>query len=178
LAQHLISELGDSFPTIIRVPTVRGHICSLATQASLAFSLLVEPGHHLLDTYRRKRVPYNVRSVDPATLGCSVEDCPLSVIPRLWKTHECPAAGCSFQLHDVLFRNEQKLVDTMLTCDVIHAVGQFNDWIVVVSGDDDLLPAIRTALLRGVPVLRVHPAALIKPANFPVGAAMLIEKGL
>ena len=58
---------------------------------------------------------------------------------------------------DLVYRNEQKVVDTMLTCDLIYAPQQGFDHIVLVSADDDFIPPVRTLLLRGSTITRVHP---------------------
>lgn len=149
LAQRVVAEIQDNFPTVIRCPTVNNTICALSAQAELAYALSEEPTHHLLDTYRQKQLPYNLRITNPSDLGCSTTKCPLSCLPTLFDDKKCPEASCTIRLNDVLYGSEQKLVDTMLTCDMIHATGQNIDLIVVISDDDDLLPAIRTAVLRG-----------------------------
>ncbi len=65
LAQQLTAEIQGTFPTIIRCPTNTGTICKLSTQAELAFALSEDPSHHLLDTFRKKKAPCNLRSVPP-----------------------------------------------------------------------------------------------------------------
>ncbi len=65
----------------------------------------------------------------------------------------------------------------MLTCDIIYAAAGRYDLIVVVSDDDDALPAIRTATLKGTPVLRLHPNPS-NHASFPASGAPLMEQTL
>lgn len=175
LAQRIAAELQADFPTLLRCLTVHNTVCALSTQAELAWALVEEPTHHLLDTYRKKRFPYNLRFTDPAGLGCRATHCPLSSLPLLFNTECCPEASCAITLGDILHRAEQKLVDTMLTCDMIHTANQPGDLVIVISDDDDLLPAIRTVSLRGTPVLRIHPKPFTKLAVFPPGGAALME---
>ena len=58
---------------------------------------------------------------------------------------------------EVLAREEQKLVDTMLVVDLAHLARQGGSVLVVVSTDDDVWPGIRFALLLGAVLIHVHP---------------------
>ena len=177
-AQDVSSAIRDEFPTILRIPTQTGGSCRMAVRAELAFSMSEEPTRHLFDTYRKKQIPANFKPVNPVTAGCTVSSCVLSCLPQLFKKKRCPEPSCSIGLADLMVRNEQKLVDTMLTCDIIHATGQDYQRIIIVSGDDDLLPAARTALLRGVPVVRLHSRPTYQAADFPEGSVVFFEDSL
>lgn len=55
-------------------------------------------------------------------------------------------------------RPEQKLVDTMLTADLIHVASLMGTSdLVIVTNDDDLWPGIRMAVHLGATVHHVHP---------------------
>ena len=70
----------------------------------------------------------------------------------------CPIATCSVDNSDLVYRHEQKIVDTMLTCDLIYASKNNSQaHIMLISSDDDFLPPIRTALLNGSQIYRLHP---------------------
>jgi hypothetical protein len=58
---------------------------------------------------------------------------------------------------------------------MIHAARLRVDCIMLVSSDDDLLPAIRVALLEGTPMTRLHPKTYHQMATFPPGGAAFIE---
>ena len=178
LAQTVVAEIQADFPAILRCATTSGGQCVLSVQTELAFSLSEEPSHHLLDTFRRKRAPSNLKCADPGGLGCAEPTCPIKHFSTLFETERCPVTNCTFELKDILYRNEQKLVDTMLTCDMIHAASRHCDLIIVISGDDDILPAVRTVTLRGTPVVRFHTKQYHQPANFPGGGAPLLEQRL
>jgi uncharacterized LabA/DUF88 family protein len=178
LAQKVITEIQSDFPTVIRGSTETGGVCALSVQADLACSLSEEPAHHLLDTFRKKRPPSNLKCADPADLGCTQPSCTAKALALLFDRERCPKPNCSFELKDLIYRNEQKLVDTMLTCDMIHAASQRCDLIIVISGDDDILPAIRTATLRGTPVVRLHTKPFMRRTIFPLGGATLVEQCL
>ena len=175
LAQQVSVQLQSIFPAIIRCPTTLDQICALSAEAEMAYALSEEPGHHLLDTFRRKRVPTNIKCVEPTTAGCQESSCSLAFLPVFLVSGKCPNATCNISIEDLLFRNEQKLVDTMLTCDIIYSTRQNCDLIIAVSGDDDLLPAVRTALLNGTPVRRIRPKAYLQPTVFPSGGALFSE---
>jgi len=53
-------------------------------------------------------------------------------------------------------RSEQKLVDTMLTADMIYLAQAGVKDVCLVSSDDDLWVGIRTAILLGANVTQIH----------------------
>ena len=98
----------------------------------------------------------------PAEVGCTDTACPLPLAKKLLKSGKCPTSSCSVTADDLVYRHEQKIVDTMLTCDMVYAPTQDYQHLILVSGDEDFLPPLRTVLLRGTPVSRFHP----KPNSF------------
>ena len=64
--------------------------------------------------------------------------------------------GCSTALGDLVKRNEQKLVDTLITADLIYLASRHPDVIVIVSSDDDMWPGIRSALALGASVVHIQ----------------------
>src|SRR5262245_31238600 len=122
MAQEIAVQLQRDFPAIIRLPVGNGPQLALRTNAELAVALLQEPGHHLFNTYRRKGRPSNVRVEKPGDVGCADAACVLPQMKQLLRTGGCPKAGCSVTTCDLVYRHEQKIVDTMLTCDLIHSV--------------------------------------------------------
>lgn len=167
-AQELAVTIGNDFPAIIRVPNQTGEIASLAANAELAVAMMEEPNHHLFGTYRKKGKPGNLRVQQPAEVGCTDPACPLLMATRLLKTGSCPLSSCAVTAADLVYRHEQKIVDTMLACDMVYAPTQDYNQLILVSGDDDFLPPLRTVLLRGTPVARFHP----KPNRFRTALAI------
>lgn len=157
LAQELTVSLQQEFPAIIRLRRSATEITSLTTTAELAVSMMEEPGHHMFDTFRKKGRPGNIRIQKPDEIGCVDASCLLPLMKKLLKSGSCPVGGCSVGVKNLVYRNEQKVVDTMLSCDMIFAPKIDYDHIVLISGDDDFLPPIRTLMLRGVSVARCHP---------------------
>ncbi len=176
IAQDVVVEIQKDFPSVIRLPIDgRSEPTSVAVNAELAVALLQEPGHHLFNTYRRKGRPSNLRVESPQNVGCTDGDCILPKMNTLIKTGRCPKSGCGGGGQNLVYRHEQKIVDTMLSCDLIYGGGRKYDVVILISGDDDFLPPIRTVLLDGTPVVRLHPKANRTRASFPLGGAYFHE---
>ena len=178
LAQDVTVEIQRDFPKITRLPIGGGGHRVVSVNAELAVALIEEPGHHLFNTYRRKGKPANVRVEEPTVVGCTDPDCVLPLMEKLLRTGNCPKPGCGVAVGDLVYRDEQKIVDTMLSCDMIYAADNGANHIVLVSGDDDFLPPLRTVLLRGTAAVRFHPKPNFQRASFPQGGAALLERDL
>lgn len=177
-AQDVAVEIQRDFPTVIRLSIAGREHISVPANAELAVSLLQEPGHHLFNTYRRKGKPANVRVEEPTIVGCLNQNCVLPMMKKLLNTGNCPKPGCDVAAGNLVYRDEQKITDTMLSCDLIHAARGAADRVILVSGDDDFLPPLRTILLGGTPAVRFHPRPNYQPASFPQGGAQLLEMDL
>jgi uncharacterized LabA/DUF88 family protein len=176
MAQDVAVEIQRDFPSIIRLPTNgRTASISVVVNAELAVALLQEPGHHLFNTFRRKGKPSNIRVETPNNVGCTDAECILPLMNTLIKAGRCPKPGCSGSRQNLIYRNEQKIVDTMLSCDLIHGGVTKYDAVILISGDDDFLPPLRTVLLHGTPAIRFHPKPNCARASFPQGGANFIE---
>lgn len=174
LAQKLSVAIADDFPAIIRLPSAVGTI-ALATTAELAVSMIEEPQYHLFNTYRKKGRPGNLRVQRPEQVGCTDLACPLPIAKKLLKNGSCSLSSCTITADDLVYRHEQKIVDSMLTCDMVYASQLMYDHIVLVSGDDDFLPPIRTLLLRGKSVARFHPRSNQMRAPISNAGRRLVE---
>lgn len=156
-AQILSAKIQKDFPIIIKVsdksPKIR-----FKTNAELALAMMVEPKHDLGSTFRKKGKPKNIKVQDPSMIGCTETLCPLPMAKKLLKSGKCPVQTCSADESDnLIFRHEQKIVDTMLTCDMLHAQKTGCDIIILISSDDDFIPPIRSVLHHGTRVVRCHP---------------------
>ena len=178
LSQQLSASIQNEFPALFRVPMRNGDIAVIRTTVELAVSLLEEPGHQLFNTYRRKGKPSNIRVEVPATIGCTSSACPLPLVKKVLQKGCCPAQGCSAGGNSLVYRHEQKLVDTMLTCDLLYLSNQRCDILFIVSADDDFLPPIRTLMLRGTKIIRVHPKMSNALVPIKIGKETLIELGI
>jgi len=177
-AQDVTVEIQRDFPKVIRLPSTSGNHMSVSTSVELAVALLQEPSHHLFNTYRRKGKPANVRVAEKCDVGCNEADCLLPLMKRFIGSGNCPKAGCAVTTGNLIYRNEQKIVDTMLACDLIYAANGSSDQVILISGDDDFLPPLRAVLLSGTAAVRIHPRPHYQRASFPPGGAQLLELGL
>ena len=173
-AQDLTVELQRDFPAIAQVPVEWGNI-AFNTKADLAVSLLQEPAAHLFRTYRRKERVTNVRVQTQSVVGCTDSSCVLPLMKKILKSGSCPKAGCSIERDDLIFRHEQKIVDTMLTCDMVHATDRDYSKVILVSDDDDFIPPLRTVLLRGKSAVRCNPKPNRQRGVLSVGTAQVVE---
>ena len=178
LAQDVTIEIQRDFPKIIRLPFDNGEYIKLTTNAELAVSLMKEPGHHLFNTLRRRERPGNIRVEEPNNVGCTDLDCVLPLMKKLINKGRCPKASCGVTYGKLIYRQEQKIVDTMLTCDLIHAASEQAHKIILVSSDDDFLPPLRTVTLSGTEAVRFHPKQNNHRVTFPHGGAQFIEMDL
>lgn len=156
VAQYLTGETAGFSPASISL-RASGRQRTLRVSVELARSMLVDPSRVVPNTFRLRETPTNLRSKKMPYHGCvDIPGCPLQGTHQLLANGRCPVYGCSTELTDVVERHEQKLVDTMLTVDIIHASSWMKSDIVVVTSDDDLWPGIRTAISMGVDVHHIH----------------------
>ena len=152
-AQEIDDVLRASYPAAVAGEPGR----RIVVDVQLAYSLRCNPAHHLLHTLRSKVAPRGLDFLDPSTLGCKLPaGCPLRPGYDFFVRGRCPEQSCTVTGPLVIRRREQKLVDTMLASDVFFNVHERVPRIAVVSSDDDLWPAISTALQFGVDVVHVH----------------------
>ncbi|MNF65799.1 NYN domain protein [compost metagenome] len=177
LSQDVSVQIQEEFPAILKLPMKDG-VCKLNVTVELAFSLLEEPSHHLFNTYRKKGKPSNLRVEKQINIGCVTPTCPLPMARKLLEKGVCPSVGCVNTSKNIVYRHEQKLVDTMLTCDLIYLAAHRYDCLIIISADDDFLPPIRTLLLRGLKVIRVHPKLSVDHLPITVAGRQLLEVGL
>ncbi len=155
-AQRLIPEIQSNFPTEFYLPDQSSSL-RIKTQVELAYSLIIDPSKHLLHTVRKRSgYPHGFRCDSPSAHGCADTSCPLIATHSFLRTGNCPSPSCAITSRQLLHKLEQKLVDTMLTSDIIHIAQQGSSPIALVSSDDDFWPGIRTAELLGTEIFHIH----------------------
>jgi uncharacterized LabA/DUF88 family protein len=168
----LVASQADPFPMIIRRNFVRGSV-------ELAQSLRSEPSLVFEDTYRRRNAPPRLRLAASPPDGCVDSDgCPAKILVRFTKGpgRICPADSCSVSAGSAFTVHEQKMVDTMLSCDLLQGAPDPEvAAILVVSDDTDFVPPLLAAaqLCRGT-------IAVLAP-NGTLGASakrLLTSKGV
>jgi len=154
-AQRLSAEAQAQFPGTVRWSASNSFGTSL-TEVEMAYSLEVEPNRHLFHTLRTR--PFgSMVTCDLSVFGRCVQSlCPLRNVVDFLGRQRCPSLGCPVTQSDLLRKTEQKLVDTMLSSDLLFLAMRAPSTLFVVSSDDDLWPGIRTAIGLGRPVTLIH----------------------
>ena len=162
-AQNLVTEIVTSFPAAITPPITANN---LIVNASLAYSLLITPNEHLLETFRIRGFPSDLHCDDPRNHGCTSLTCPINHIYDFINFQKCKGQCCGIVPSDILYRGEQKLVDSMLTNDLIYLSMSNSKPIVIVSSDDDFWPSIRTALALSTDVIHLLTKNYTTPQHY------------
>jgi len=156
LAQRVDAELQREFPDVIQCRTKDGNPIRIKTTGEIACSLIQKPETHLIDTVRTKGAPSNLRITSAKSYPCVENPCGLNHLHKFFKKRKCPILGCGIKINDVVERREQKIVDTLLTCDIVYASHAEYDTIILISSDDDFLPSLITASFSGKQIARIH----------------------
>ena len=107
-------------------------------------------------TYRRRSLPAGLRCATPPFAECGHEaDCAVRGLTSFVNESKCPHPQCEVTPRSILWRGEQKLVDSMLVADLIQLGRTASEVIVLVSSDDDMWPGLRAALLHNARVVHV-----------------------
>jgi hypothetical protein len=146
---HLIAEAQREFPFVIRGNR------PITIAGELAQSLLLLPKHELPHTFRPRHGGQNLGCHHPSKLGCAVQDCPVLGVHAFLVGGKCTSTTCGRAADGFLIKTEQKLVDTMLVCDLIHLSLINEAHAAVVSSDDDLWPGMLTAMSNGTGILQI-----------------------
>jgi uncharacterized LabA/DUF88 family protein len=170
-AQDLSSELQRLFPATYR-PLGGGRPVKVGVE--LAYAMLVAPDQHLIKTVRTSNAPHRaVKMGSPRSHGCKRETCYLKGIRAFFSKGYCTHPGCDVKSTQLMGSTQsQKLVDTMITADVLHACADGARSLALVSSDDDMVPAVLQALRNEVEVIHLHtgprdqtPAYYIQPGQ-------------
>ena len=131
---------GELFPSIIAGRKMAGSI-------ELAFSQY-GIDHEWENTMNLKKGVHRL-SIDDSCRDSShcndTSHCPIHMISKASKGEDvtCPIDGCGAVSFDRLVRNEQKMVDTMMGCDMLEYILDEEYGLVAVMSDDiDMLPPL------------------------------------
>ena len=135
---RLTQEIARSFPIVVAQngKIIRHKHCEIA-------SSLIDNKGQLLGWTHRQRHGIRSRVSRKFPAAClSQSGCLIDAVTQ-WSRGSCPIAGCNVKKEDAFSYAEQKLVDTLLCCDLLAlARRKPAPNIFVFSDDDDLLPAI------------------------------------
>lgn len=120
----------------------------------LAKSLLVHPRLEWSGTFRTKAGLPRIRLEQNFTHSCVDQDlCPVRVLARFTKSRSkmCPVKDCTVLNRDAFKCAEQKMVDTLISCDLIAlASDPYTAAVALLSEDTDLLPPLVQARITAI----------------------------
>ena len=152
-AQQLLEQINKYFPLVLS-PIDHTNVIVIA---ELARALACDPQHDFTHTFRRRSAPrFSVKHfplkecVEP--LSCRIMDINSFVYNNI-----CPRMNCNVTPETAFYKAEQKLVDSMIVVDLVHYAIHHKERLVLVSGDDDMWPGIRYALLQNALITHVIP---------------------
>jgi hypothetical protein len=133
----------------------------------LVYSSLAHPKVVVGNTYREQRIRGGIKCEERPWIQCSENlNCPLVVVESFFNQGACINSLCTIRPEDVLFRKEQKVVDTMMVADLAHADSQGYDRLCVVSRDDDIWPGLGIATLKAKCLIHITTAASIRMPSY------------
>jgi len=154
----------DPFPMVLE----KGRI--LRGSLRLATGLVSQPAFELDDTFRTRASPPRLRlSTTPVPEGCASAEhdrCPVRSFARMTSNPDrlCPGDDCAITARSAFTAYEQKMVDTMLTCDLVELASNGSAIVSVVSADTDFVPSLLYARSRSLSILQLQvPAAGLSP---------------
>jgi len=162
LAAKLSAQITKDFPRVIRV---LGHKVRF-DRPELATSLLCDPGNVFPNTFRIRSYPPSLRVKNFPFRGCIKKDqCPLTDVDSFFRQKICVHDQCNVTPSETFYRTEQKLVDSMIVTDLVHLSTVTKEHIILVSGDDDMWPGIRYALINDVRITHIIPRSIKRRKN-------------
>lgn len=165
-AQNLSADITSSFPNTSMLSDNR---TSVIVNCEIAYSLLADPTNHLFHTYRTRGIPTGLKAKRPVNCGCTATTCPIDTVFNFITNNICNQCNIVTP-EDLLYRSEQKLIDTMLTSDLIYSSNQSPN-LCLVSSDDDFWPGIMTTLTLGKKVIQIHTKSRSTPAFYTQNAS-------
>lgn len=162
LAQALSTDISANFPNTV---LLSDSITNVIVSCEMAYSILADPTNHLFSTFRPRGMPSGLKAHNPVThCGCTNSSCPIVATHHFLVNRICGVCN-TVKPEDVFYRGEQKLVDTMLTSDLIFSSTQAAN-LGVVSSDDDFWPGIKTTLVNGKKVIQLHTRIRTMPSSY------------
>ena len=157
-----------------------GQIVGVNVRIEMAGSILQKPEKDLFFTYRKKARTYDIQVKDKNDVACKHDSCLLPLLAKFLKTRRCPREGCLIDTDDLVWRSEQKLVDSMIVCDLLYCAGVQTDFIVLVSDDDDFVPPLLALSVTNVKnnIVRLSPKGQVGTRRFGYKIPNLINECL
>jgi uncharacterized LabA/DUF88 family protein len=167
-AQTLSAKIQGGFPATTQRLDQSGKLTTRILTVALARSALCLPSEDLSDTYMPGRSVGNIYIDQSGWRACALpQKCQLAVVESFLRDRQCDFGNCEVTARNLLRRNEQKQVDTLLVIDMAElALRQGAKRVAIVSSDADMWPGILLCLTAGAAVCQVHtsPGGTTKPA--------------
>mgnify|MGYP003037295264 FL=1 len=138
----------DIFPIITNTGKVDGSIAIAEQQYGLDFVWY--------NTFQKKAGLQKVlidHTKESQICSSNSGQCPVRILQKFIKNKErlCNNNGCTTKHQEILYRKEQKMIDTMMTCDVITYSSEPTVKAIYIASDDvDLFPCIAISKVRNV----------------------------
>ncbi len=149
-ANLLTEQISASFPFTLSIANNIDYV----VHAELATTLVSDVYNEFTHTFRLRSPPkdMNIRRF-PLKKCAEPQNCSISVLNSLINRDTCPNANCNISPRMAFYKAEQKMVDSMLVVDSIHQMVP----LILVSGDDDMWPGIRYALMQNAQIIHIIP---------------------
>lgn len=157
-AQLIGTEIQANFPATIQRLDRSGNLVTRILTVAFARAGLFLPNEDLADTFVPRRSVRNIQ-VDPSGWRACARPhgCHLAPIETFLRQGQCVVGGCGVTGQELLRRNEQKQVDTLLVADMAELVlRQGAKRIAIVSSDADMWPGVLLCLTAGASVHHIH----------------------
>lgn len=155
-AQLLLPDIRENSPTV-------GSCTYIGTNKPLKIHVALAEGPlgtrtRFEQTLVRNRPLRYFRTNQVLWRDCSdSSNCGMAHLHTAHNATKCGNSGCFVQIGDVLVRDEQKMVDTLLVADVAYeAFVSAADEVVLVCSDADMWPGIFLALQKGCRITQIH----------------------
>ncbi len=153
-------EIGAEIRGCSPVPVANAETAvPIFADVELVFSSLIHPRTLVDNTYREQSNREGLRCRSRPWFNCAdSEKCIVSSVHDFLNDNSCSHKGCSLRPADILYRMEQKVVDTLMVADMASArLCGYQD-ICVVSRDDDIWPGLCLAAQFAKNVVHVSTA--------------------
>lgn len=148
-ASQVAEHLGaiDPFPIPVEGRLIHGEI-------HLATALSIDPTVEIGDLCRVRKGPPRIRLAGrPRPDACADhESCAAKALQKFTSkpTRVCPSEGCTVTAADAFSTRQQKMVDTLMACDLLDFAHDVDVLAIsVVTADTDMMPPLLHALVLG-----------------------------
>ena len=152
-ARQLSEEIDEFFPFTLS-SSVRSNT---VIEVELARALACDPLREFTYTFRIRSTPSFQVKRFPLEKCAEPQSCRIMEVNSFVYNNICSKSNCNVSPGMAFYRAEQKLVDSMIVVDLVHYAIHQKDHLVVVSGDDDMWPGIRYALLQNAMITHIVP---------------------